>query len=579
MSAGWYVGRVGGLAVVLGVGAAVFGGTAAAWADEDGGNRAAEVAKAGPRTDAGPAVAKRAVARPDSAKRASVSAAGVSARVRSSLVDPSPPAPIAAALDTAVLSAARRELQPAAATPAVSGAVLPAAAQSTALVMGPSGVPIPKEDYVQTVMDFYVTPNSPEGTTAQVVFTPEGLYPITGVKSLPLNTSVDQGIDILTRTMAGVPSGTPTTVFGYSQSAIIGGLLQEDYNGYRVPPVLQDSTQFVFVGNELNPNGGFLSRFPDLNLPSLGMPFYGATPEDAYPTFNYTLEYDGFADFPRYPLNFLSVLNAAMGIGFVHVKYADPRYLTITEVTPISRGGTAIELPTTSPTQNYYFIRTENLPLLEPLRWVPVIGNPLADLIQPVLKVIVDLGYGDPAHGFTSATQPYANILTPFGLFPELNPLEVLTRLAAGVVQGINDFVGAFGPGGSVIKEISALRIPSFTLPDIALPTPDGIIAAIQSLVTAVSQHISSSAATLYAALLPTADIVNSFVSVLPAYNVNLFLGGIQQVLHGDIIGGVLNAALLPIAADVGLVTLASLVGVGVWAQSIATVLNVAIPT
>ena len=36
-------------------------------------------------------------------------------------------------------------------------------------------------------------PYAPDDTTAQVVFTLEGLYPITGVKSLPLDTSVDQG--------------------------------------------------------------------------------------------------------------------------------------------------------------------------------------------------------------------------------------------------------------------------------------------------------------------------------------------------------------------------------------------------
>lgn len=104
-------------------------------------------------------------------------------------------------------------------------------------------------------------------------------------------------------------------------------------------------------------------------MPSLGLDFYGATP-NAYPTFNYTQEYDGFADFPRYPLKFLSDLNAVMGIFLVHTRYTDPEYLPIGAVTPIARGGTAIELPTTSPlTQGYYFIRTENLPLLAPLRY------------------------------------------------------------------------------------------------------------------------------------------------------------------------------------------------------------------
>ena len=454
---------------------------------------------------------------------------------------------------------------------------MPAAAEATALVMGPSGVPIPKQRYVDTVMEYYILPNSPAGTTAQVVFTPEGLYPITGVKSLPLNTSVDQGITILTQTMAGLPAGTETTVFGYSQSAIIGALLQEEYKGFKVPTDLQDTTQFIFVGNELNPNGGLLSRFPDLDLTSLGIPFYGGTPENAYRTFNYAQEYDGFADFPRYPMNFLSVLNAAMGIAFVHVKYADPEYLSIADVTPISRGGTAIELPTTSIlTQSYYFIRTENLPLLQPLRWIPIVGKPIVDLIQPALKVIVDLGYGDPAHGFETGIQPFANVTTPFGLFPDVSPVEVLTKFVAGIEQGIRDFINDFGPDGSVIREISNLRLPTFELP--TLPTLDGIIPAIQSLVLSVAEGISGSAATLYAALLPTADIVNAILTVLPGYNTYLVLDGIAQVLTGNILTGLVNALLMPVAADIGLITVAGLVGVGVWAQAITSVLGISIP-
>ena len=35
----------------------------------------------------------------------------------------------------------------------------------------------------------------------------------------------------------------------------------------------------------------------------------------------YSLEYDGFTDFPRYPLNFLSDLNAVLGIAEIHGTY------------------------------------------------------------------------------------------------------------------------------------------------------------------------------------------------------------------------------------------------------------------
>lgn len=65
---------------------------------------------------------------------------------------------------------------------------------------------------------------------------------------------------------------------------------------------------------------------------------------------------------------------------------------------------------------NYYMITTPNgLPLLEPLRLIPGIGNPLADLLQPDLTMLVNLGYGDPHYGYSTAP---ADVQTYFGLFP-----------------------------------------------------------------------------------------------------------------------------------------------------------------
>jgi hypothetical protein len=91
--------------------------------------------------------------------------------------------------------------------------------------------------------------------------------------------------------------------------------------------------QFLLVADPSNPNGGALERFAGfettsgqtvtdpLNLPSLGFVFDNATPSDDYVTNIYSLEYDGFADFPRYPLNFLSDLNAFLGITTLHGTY------------------------------------------------------------------------------------------------------------------------------------------------------------------------------------------------------------------------------------------------------------------
>lgn len=119
-------------------------------------------------------------------------------------------------------------------------------------------------------------------------------------------------------------TGNAVTVFGWSQSAIIASLEMQRFTAMGGAAPSASDLNFVLVGNEMNPNGGMLARFPDLTLPTLDLTFYGATPSDTiYPTAIYTLEYDGFADFSRYPLNFISDLNAVAGITFVHTKYLD----------------------------------------------------------------------------------------------------------------------------------------------------------------------------------------------------------------------------------------------------------------
>ena len=117
------------------------------------------------------------------------------------------------------------------------------------------------------------------------------------------------------------------------------------------------------------------------------------TPSNPYPTAVYTQEYDGFADFPQYPINLLADLNAYVGIFTQHFSYAD---LTPQQI------NSAIVLPTTGDTTTtYYMIPTANLPLLVPVRLIPLVGNPLADLLQPDLRVLVNLGYGSITNGWS----------------------------------------------------------------------------------------------------------------------------------------------------------------------------------
>ena len=203
------------------------------------------------------------------------------------------------------------------------------------LVLGASGYPIPSPEYIAGIPLKYIGPFYGAGTNVGVN-TPEGLYPLTGVKSLTFNQSVSQGVTILNnaiQSLATPGSGNQINVFGYSQSAAIVSLEMHALNptntlgGSLLPQGV--SLNFTLVGDVSNPNGGLLARFPGLSMPSLGFTFGTATPDNSFPTRIYTIEYDGFADFPQYPIDVFSDLNAFIGILTLHGQYP---FLTPTEL-------------------------------------------------------------------------------------------------------------------------------------------------------------------------------------------------------------------------------------------------------
>jgi hypothetical protein len=513
--------------------------------------------------------------------------------------DGDPIAPAVNPLEWAVAAFARRSAVPAAAA-AFQPSVCTESSAACAYILGASGVPIPSFEQAEVAMDFYIQPNSPGvDFTSQIIYTPEGAYPITGIKVLPLDISVQEGLTEVQNTIfatLGVNPDVPISYFGYSQSAIIGSLLQRQQQAIVGSPIAPGQIQYVTVGQEMNPNGGWFARFPGLKFPSTGIDFYGATPANdtpetlnAYPTTNYALEYDGFADFPRYPMNFLSVANAVLGIFTIHTQYLSPKYFarvygtapggfdpamgTLGPGEACNQGSSScIALPTTTGVngdQKYYFIKTPYLPLLTPLRQLPLIGKPLAALVEPVLKVIVDLGYGDKAHGFESATQPMANIELPFGLFPQVSPVEVIGKLVAGVRKGINDFFGSFGAGGSVKQELAAMA-QALSAPNANPFAAGGLLTGIGNLITRTTAAVSTALSATYATLLATADFINAALLPLQAYNTNIVLDEVKQIFQGQgVIKSLINAIGLPIAADVGMVTTVGLFQLVVWLEGL----------
>jgi PPE-repeat protein len=300
----------------------------------------------------------------------------------------------------------------------------------TALLMGGTGLsPLPKPGFAPTAERF-ITPTYP-AYTAQFLVTPEKFFPFTGPASLTFDTSVAHGVvNLNTAIMAQQAAGNHTVVFGVSQSATIATLemryLETLPVGLRPGP---DELSFVLIGNPDRPDGGIFARLAGLSIPTLGVTAYGATPANVYPTVDYAVQYDGVADFPQYPIDIFADANAIAGILFIHPAY--------NAVTPAQIASGVVEPVSPADTQTtYILIPSQNLPLLDPLRAIPLVGNPLADLVQPDLRVLVELGYDRAA---------YQDLPTSFGLFPNIDPATVAAELQQGAVQGVNDALADLG--------------------------------------------------------------------------------------------------------------------------------------
>lgn len=391
---------------------------------------------------------------------------------------------------------------------------------------------------MQHVNDLYIAPNFQgvtfPGTLANGLFTPEEVYPTTAVRVLPGDTSVAQGLQILDNAIHGnLADGNVTTVFGYSQSAVIAS---EEMTQLQTEGVPSSDVNFVLVGDLAAPNGGLETRFEGLSLPSLGLTLNAETPPDTiYPTDIYSFEYDGYADFPRYPINFLSDLNAVLGVVLLHGNYPNPP----------ADGGSPFLLPgsmTAGPDNpdpctdcvTNYFMIPETPPLVSLLGDVPVIGGPLQDLLGPDLTYLINLGYGDGSIGYSTP----ADVPTMFGLFPNVDPGTVFSTLFSDTQQGITNFIADLTGSGPHPLEALALADPLAGL------AAGGDPASFTDIINWISSALTSA----YSTLLPTADIINALLTSVPAYDFELFVDNLQA-------GNLLDAIGLPIAADIGIIT------------------------
>jgi diacyltrehalose acyltransferase len=304
---------------------------------------------------------------------------------------------------------------------------------------GTTGV---SSEFTQDVYDLYINPTqAPLPFPEQLTF--PGYSPVAldlpALDGLTDAQTIDEATTELNTAITQTYAGDKIVDLSYSESTIAATqemiALDAEQGQAGVPS--PDSLSFVMLGDLNNPNGGILERLSGLNP---GIDYYTATPSDTpYPTEIYTIQYDGVADFPQYPTDILADLNAVMGYTTAHLEYSTltPAELATAVVEPTSPGYDGVT--------EYFMIPTQDLPLLEPLRAMPGIGPALADLIQPDLRVLVDMGYGDG----------YADVPTEASFStPDYNYSAIDADMALGLQQGIT------------AAEVDMGMLPTSDLPD-----------------------------------------------------------------------------------------------------------------
>jgi hypothetical protein len=222
---------------------------------------------------------------------------------------------------------------------------------------------------------------------------------------------------------------------------------------------------------------------------------------------------------------------------------------------------------------------TEELPLLDILRFIPG-GNPVADLLQPDLSVLVNLGYGSITDGWDTENAP--DVPTPFGFLPDnINPTELFSALAQGIPEGISKAVadiqaGQFTDYSSLQTLVDAAH--TFNLTPSDTPTLSELLGAattyfngdvpltpidyssLTSIVDGLTHAVSADVSTV----LPLFDTVLALGVSLPNYDISLFEQGLES-------GNVVAALGDPIAADVGILPLPIGLDLAVLGEALAT--------
>jgi hypothetical protein len=253
-------------------------------------------------------------------------------------------------------------------------------------------------------------------------------------------------------------------VVGYSEGAVVAEKVRRNLDPDDPGAPSAGNLEFVMIASPNIPNGGIFARFPGLGIPFV-VTSNGAAEPSPYDTTYVWNEYDPYADFPAY-FNPLSLANTLFAVVYVHpdqyydsVDYdplnnttSDPNVLVKT-VTHTVDGHESRD--------TYVFVRAEHLPLFAPLRQIASIAQltpltePVLSAIEPLVRLVVDMGYTDRAN-LNPETPVQFSLITPPG-----KVLEAAAGVPGALGQGVTNLVtGAESLPGSIPTPLAPTNSP-----------------------------------------------------------------------------------------------------------------------
>jgi hypothetical protein len=283
-----------------------------------------------------------------------------------------------------------------------------------------------------------------------------GYAPVVYPANFDLAGSRDAGVPVMLAEISSRSAEAQLTVVGYSEGALVAERARRELQAIPVdalpptgPPPPKSQLTFVMIASPFAPNGGLYGRFPGLSIPFIIDPVAPSQPT-RYDTTYHALEYDPIADFPAY-FNPLSVLNSALGMRYAH---PDRHYNPIDPATAPKVTTTVVN--SAGGTDTYVLYRNAHLPLLGPIREISAnlgltpLTRPLLAVIEPLLRLVVDMGYTDRTYATAGEHVPFS-LITPPGKI-----IEALLGVPGALIQGVTDAVTGGAPAATAPASDSA---------------------------------------------------------------------------------------------------------------------------